>query len=307
MSKLLEKCVLCGHRCQVNRLRGQLGKCRAGIKPKMASFCVHHGEEPMISGQRGSGTIFFSNCCLKCVYCQNYDISQQGFGREVEIEELAQIMLNLQDQNVHNINLVSPTHSAPQIMEAAALARQQGLKLPFVYNTGGYDTLELLRELDGKIEIYMPDLKYFNEEKAFKYSGVRNYVETAKVAISEMYRQVGKIKFNPEGVAVSGVLVRHLVLPNNLAESERALDYLASLLPAGRQGSKDIWVSLMAQYNPQYRATEFPELSRRLQPAEYQKVVEHARKIGLHNLYIQGLDSSEVYLPDFKKENPFTF
>lgn len=241
----------------------------------------------MISGKRGSGTIFFTNCCLKCVYCQNYDISQLGMGDEVSGERLAEMMLELQGRGVHNINLVSPTHYAPQIMEALMLARQQGLKLPIVYNTGGFDSIELLKELDGQIEIYMPDFKYFDDEKAFKYSGAGNYAEVAREGIAEMYRQVG-----------NSILVRHLVLPNNLADSEKVLDFLASL-------SKDIWVSIMAQYNPQFRAGEFPELSRRLRSDEYRRVVDHAGKIGLHNCYVQDLISSETYLPDFSKENPF--
>lgn len=298
--ELLRSCTLCGHRCKVNRLEGQLGKCRSGVKPMVSSYCAHYGEEPMISGKRGSGTIFFTNCCLKCVYCQNYEISQLAYGREVEIEELTEMMLNLQDQGCHNINLVSPTHYAPQILEALTLARGRGLQIPVVYNTGGFDSIELLRELNGKVEIYMPDFKYFDNEKAFKYSGAKNYVETAIEGITEMYRQVGNVQFNKEGVAIKGLLVRHLVLPNNLADSEKVMDFLASL-------SKDIWVSIMAQYHPQYRAKDFPELSRRLRPDEYRRVVKHAREIGLHNYYVQDLLSSETYLPDFKKDNPFSF
>lgn len=252
----------------------------------------------MISGQRGSGTIFFTNCCLKCAYCQNYDISQLGKGEEVSGERVAEMMLELQAKGVHNINLVSPTHYAPQIMEALASARKQGLKLPIVYNTGGFDSIELLKELAGKIEVYMPDFKYFDNEKALKYSGAGNYVEVVKEGIAEMHRQAGNIEFNKDGVAVKGLLVRHLVLPDNLADSEKVLDYLASL-------SKDIWVSIMAQYNPQFRAKEFPKLSRKLRAEEYQKVVDHAEELGLHNLYVQELGSSEVYLPDFKNKNPF--
>ena len=199
----------------------------------VASYCVHHGEEPMISGARGSGTIFFSHCCLKCVYCQNYKISQKAEKAErdeKDEQELTGIMLELQDSGVHNINLVSPTHYGVQILEALKSAREQGLKLPIVYNTGGYDSIELIKEFKGLIDIFMPDLKYFDDEKAFKYSGVRNYVETAKAGIAEMFRQ-------------SDLLVRHLVLPNNLSDSFKVLDYLAAL-------SKDLWVSLMAQYSP---------------------------------------------------------
>ncbi|MBN3033466.1 MAG: radical SAM protein [Candidatus Saganbacteria bacterium] len=315
-SKLLGNCRLCGHRCGVNRVRGELGKCRAGLAPEVASYCVHHGEEPAISGSRGSGTIFFAHCSLRCVFCQNYEISQMagsdrekqglaGMGREKYLllpahpchspsllekqTELAEIMLELQDRGVHNINLVSPTHYGPQIVEALEIAREEGLKLPVVYNSGGYDSLELLKELAGKIDIYLPDLKYFSDDSALKYSGAKNYVETVKAAVAEMFRQVGPGK----------LIVRHLVLPNGLAHSFDALDYLASL-------SKDIWVSLMAQYSPQHRAGEFPELNRKLSPAEYQRVVAHAGKLGLHNLYVQELSSSEVYLPDFQRAEPFS-
>lgn len=252
----------------------------------------------MISGKRGSGTIFFSNCCLHCAFCQNYEISQLALGNEIEIEELARVMNKLEGQGAHNLNLVSPTHFAPQIISALDLARKKGMNLPVVYNTGGYDSIELLQELEGKIEIYMPDLKYGEDAKALKYSGAKNYPAVARAGIAEMFRQVGNIQFNREGVAVSGLLVRHLVLPNNLADSQKVLDYLASI-------SKDLWVSIMAQYSPQHRAAEFPELSRRVSEEEYQEVLDYAQKIGLRNLYIQDLGSSETFLPDFKKENPF--
>lgn len=260
----------------------------------------------MISGRRGSGTIFFANCCLKCAYCQNYEISQLDKGKELgtprflsgQAEELGKMMLELQARSAHNINLVSPTHYAPQIMAALDLARGEGLTLPVVYNTGGYDSIDLLKELDGKIDVYLPDLKYFDETKAFKYSGAGNYVETARAGIDEMFRQVGNIQFNEEGVAVKGLLVRHLVLPNDLSDSEKALGFLASL-------SKDIWISIMAQYSPQFRASEFPELARKLKPEEYQKIISRAEKLGLHNLYVQDLLSSETYLPDFKSDTPF--
>jgi putative pyruvate formate lyase activating enzyme len=303
-SKLLANCCLCGHRCGVNRLKGERGVCRAGALAEAASYCVHRGEEPVISGDKGSGTIFFAHCSLRCVFCQNYEISQgggQGRAREgKEGRELAGIMLELQGKGVHNINLVSPTHYGPQIIEALALARQQGLRLPVVYNTGGYDSLELLKELAGKIDIYLPDLKYFNNENALKYSGAGNYVETARAGIEEMFRQVGNLKGGEgQGMRGKGILVRHLVLPDNLSNSFEVLEFLASL-------SKDIWVSIMSQYSPQHRAGEFPELNRKLSPAEYQRVIDHAEKLGLHNLYIQELESSEVYLPDFGRDDPFT-
>ncbi len=282
-SKLLENCRLCGHRCGVNRLKGQRGKCRAGLVPEVASFCVHRGEEPPISGEIGSGTIFFSHCSLRCVFCQNHEISQgEGAG------ELAQMMLELQSKGVHNINLVSPTHYGPQIIEALATARDKGLKLPIVYNTGGYDSPELLKELKGKVDVYLPDLKYFSNENARKYSGADKYVETARAAVAEMFRQVGPEK----------LIVRHLVLPNGQAHSFEVLDYVASL-------SKDIWVSIMSQYSPQHHAKKFPELNRKLLPAEYQEVIDHAEELGLRNLYVQELSSSDVFLPNFQAESPF--
>lgn len=301
-SKLLENCRLCGYRCGVNRLKGEKGICRAGSLPEVASYCVHHGEEPVISGTKGSGTIFFAHCTLRCVFCQNFEISQgeyEGRGIKYEREKLAEVMLELQGQGVHNINLVSPTHYAPRIMEAWAMARAQGLKLPVVYNTGGYDSLELLKALQGKVDIYLPDFKYFDNKNALKYSGADNYVETARLGVEEMFRQVGNLEGGEgRGTGAKGILVRHLVLPENLSNSFEVLDFLASL-------SKDIWVSLMSQYSPQHRAGEFPELNRKLLPAEYQRVIAHAEKLGLHNLYVQELASSEVYLPDFKRQDPF--
>jgi putative pyruvate formate lyase activating enzyme len=310
--KLLENCCLCGHRCGVNRLKGEIGVCRAGLLPEVASYCVHHGEEPVISGEKGSGTIFFAHCSLRCVFCQNYEISQgdgqgrarEGKGRQGRAREgkggreLAEIMLELQGRGVHNINLVSPTHYGPRIIEALDLAREQGLKLPIVYNTGGYDSLELLKELAGKIDIYLPDFKYFNDANALKYSGAENYVATARAGVEEMWRQGQERGEQGQGKGEKGILVRHLVLPGNLSNSCEVLDFLASL-------SKDIWVSIMSQYSPQHRAGEFPELNRKLLPAEYQRVIDHAEGLGLHNLYVQELDSSEVYLPDFGREDPF--
>ena len=276
-----------------------MGKCQAGMKPVVASYCLHHGEEPLISGTRGSGTIFFANCCLKCVYCQNYEISQIGKGGTVNGEWAAGMMLELQAKGAHNINLVSPTHYAPQIADALALAKRQGLKLPIVYNTGGYDSLELLRELDGLIDIYLPDFKYWDNDNAIKYSRAENYPEVARQGIAEMFRQVGNLQgVGGSGTGSRGILVRHLVLPDDLANSLEILDFLAAL-------SKDIWVSVMAQYSPQHCAGQYPELNRKLPPEEYQTVLDHAAKIGLHNLYTQELASSDVYLPDFNKEDPF--
>jgi putative pyruvate formate lyase activating enzyme len=252
----------------------------------------------MISGSRGSGTVFFANCCLQCVYCQNYEISQKGKGQEAGKEELAKIMLELQDKGVHNINLVSPTHYAPQTAAAVRSAKRQGLKLPIVYNTGGYDSLELLRELDGLIDIYLPDFKYWSADHAGKYSGADNYLEVARQGITEMFRQVGNIQLGGEGVAVKGLLVRHLVLPNDLSGSSSVLSFLSSL-------SHDIWISLMAQYSPQFKAGNFIELARPLTAGEYLAAVKAAEQLGLHNVYVQELESSAEFLPDFNKSDPF--
>jgi putative pyruvate formate lyase activating enzyme len=207
-------------------------------------------------------------------------------------------MLALQEQGVHNINLVSPTHYGVQLAEAIRSAKRQGLTVPVVYNTGGYDTVELLRELAGLVDIYLPDFKYWTDEPAVKYSGAENYPEVTRQGIAEMFRQVGNIELDHEGVARKGVLVRHLVLPNNLAESEKVLAFLAAL-------SKKLWISLMAQYNPQHQAAAYPEISRPLRPAEYQAAVSAAEALGLENVYLQELASSELFLPDFKKDDPF--
>jgi putative pyruvate formate lyase activating enzyme len=293
----LKRCILCGHHCGINRFE-QLGVCQAGPVPRVAAYLVHRGEEPMISGRHGSGAIFFSHCSLDCVYCQNYEISQLARGDEKTEEELIGIMRDLQAKKVHNLNLVSPTHYAPQIFSALEKARSQGLNLPVVYNSGGYDSLELLRELEGKVEIYLPDFKYSDNQSAWQYSGAPNYVETAQQAIVEMFRQRGNIVLDNNGVAISGLLVRHLVLPGRLAEGKKIMQFLAEISP-------DIWVSIMAQYSPQFKAPEHKELARRLLPEEYQSVVDCAEDLGLHNIYTQAIESSEVYLPDFKSEEPF--
>jgi len=265
---------------------------------KVSSSCLHHGEEPIISGRTGSGTIFFSNCLLKCLYCQNYEISWGGKGEEKDIDQLVEIMLGLQEQKAHNINLVSPTHYGKPIVAALEKAKNSGLKIPVVYNTGGYDSLELLKAFEGLVDIYLPDFKYFDDAKAFKYSGAKAYVATAKAALIEMFRQVGNIQLNEAGLAQKGVLVRHLILPNNLSDGDKVLDFLATL-------SIDLWISLMSQYSPQYRAKEYPELNRKITSREYQEVIEYAENLGFHNLYAQEPESSELFLPDFQKADPF--
>ena len=296
--RLLECCCLCGHRCGVNRLEGEVGACRGPLTPVVASWTAHHGEEPVFSGTRGSGTIFFAYCNLRCVFCQNSDISQLHGGREVSERELVGIMMGLQEKGCHNINLVSPTHFMPQIMEALVTALASGLDIPLLYNTNGYDSPELLKALDGIVDIYMPDLKYLDESSARRYSQAPRYVEAAKKAIREMFRQVGDLELDEEGVAVRGLLVRHLVLPGDIARSGEVLRFLALV-------SKKMWVGIMSQYSPQYRAGEFPELTRRLTPEEYYEVVRTAEELGLENALIQHMSSTAVYLPDFRKRDPF--
>jgi putative pyruvate formate lyase activating enzyme len=265
---------------------------------KIASATLHFGEEPFISGAKGSGTIFFFGCLLHCVYCQNYQISQGLIGNNVTSDQLAQIMLSLQEQGAHNINLVSPTHYASSIIEALKIAKAQGLVLPIVYNTGGYDTLPVLEKLEGLVDVYLPDLKYSDNMLAIKYSAAPRYVEINRAALWEMFRQVGLLEVDEAGVARKGLVVRHLVLPNSLAGSFASLDFLASI-------SKDITISLMAQYHPCYKASEYREINRRLLPAEYQEVVDYAVNLGFSHVLTQELSSSDKYLPDFKKTEPF--
>jgi putative pyruvate formate lyase activating enzyme len=281
----------------VNRLEGELGFCKSGKDIQVSSIGLHFGEEPFISGKKGSGTIFFTYCTLRCRYCQNYQIGQEGVGKTISIEDLADEMVSLQHQGAHNINLVTPTHFVPQIIEALKIAIKNGLTIPIVYNTSGYETLEALEALDGLIQIYLPDIKYSENEMAIRYSSAHRYVETNRAAVFEMFRQVGNLEIK-NGVAKKGLLVRHLVLPNKIAGSFASFDFIASL-------SREIWLSLMAQYHPCSLAKDDPLLNRKLKTEEYQEVIDYAHKLGLRNLLTQELDSSEIYLPDFNQEKPF--
>ncbi|MFH1258277.1 MAG: radical SAM protein [Elusimicrobiota bacterium] len=283
LESLLRNCLLCPRRCQVNRLKDQLGICRTGKEIKVSSHNLHFGEEPPISGARGSGAIFFAYCSLRCVFCQNYPISQFGHGNPVTIEELGSMMLSLQQQGAQNINLVTPTHLLWQIVQALYWASRRGLALPIVYNSGGYESVETLALLEGLIDIYLPDAKYSAEEQAIKYSSAPNYWEVNKPALKEMYRQVGNLTINEEGAALRGLLVRHLVLPEGISGSEKVLKFLAEEI------SPDLSVSLMAQYHPAHQANSYPELSRRLSAGEYQKVLDLADSLGLKNGWRQEL------------------
>ena len=273
--KLLENCKVCPRNCSVDRTKNELGFCKTGRNVYVASYFPHKGEEFPIRGYSGSGTIFFSYCNLGCVYCQNYDISQLGEGYLLTPEDIADIMVELQERGCHNINWVTPSHIVPQLIEATYLAAKKGLKIPIVYNTSSYDSLESLRLLDGIVDIYLADLKYLKEEYGRKYSKVKNYPEVAKNAIKEMYRQVGDLKVDKNGIAYRGLLVRHLVLPNNISTTEEVLNFLKSVSP-------NIHVNIMPQYFPTYRAYEYPELSRSIYINEYEKALKYAEKLGLN-------------------------
>ncbi|MDW7651671.1 MAG: radical SAM protein [Bacillota bacterium] len=253
----LGNCLLCPQACGVNRAAGKAGFCRAGKKARLSGYGPHFGEEAPLVGQGGSGTIFFSYCNLRCVFCQNYDTSHLGHGEDVEALELADIMISLQDVGCENINFVTPTHYVPQILEALPAAVQKGLRVPLVYNCGTYECLDTLRLLDGVIDIYLPDTKYSDPAHGKTYSGVENYPDSMFASLKEMYRQVGSLQVGPDGVAVRGLMIRHLILPGGLAGTRNVLHFIAAEL------SKDTYVNLMGQYYPAYRAQEYPELARR--------------------------------------------
>ena len=271
----LESCQICPRHCRVNRLKGERGFCRVGRLSRVASYTPHFGEEAPLVGRGGSGTIFFAGCNLSCVFCQDYDISQMDQGQDVPAEVLARMMLRLQDSGCHNINFVTPTHVVPQILEALVLAREEGLNVPLVYNSGGYDSAETLRLLDGIFDIYMPDMKYGSDELAIKYSHAPKYTEYAKSAIREMHRQVGDLVMDEDGIAVRGLLVRHLVLPEGSAGTAEVARFLSQEI------SKNTYLNIMAQYHPEYNACSFPELDRSITLQEYSEAVRLAAAAGL--------------------------
>ncbi len=272
---LLASCQICPRRCQVDRLNDERGYCRTGRWARVASYAPHYGEEPPLVGHSGSGTIFFSGCNLSCVFCQNWDISQEDQGHEVKAEELAKMMLALQDGGCHNINLVTPTHVVPQILEALVLAREEGLSVPLVYNSGGYDSAEALRLLDGIIDIYMPDAKYGQDGPALKYSAAPGYTTVNKAALKEMHRQVGDLQLDEEGIALQGLLVRHLVLPADAAGTEEVVRFISQEI------SVHTYLNVMAQYHPEYQACRYPELSRAITAREYAQALGLAQRAGL--------------------------
>jgi putative pyruvate formate lyase activating enzyme len=279
----LTACDLCPHACGIDRTTGETGLCGATDQLLVASCNLHHGEEPPLSGDRGSGTIFFSGCSLSCLYCQNYPISQQLVGSPMSIDDLAEAMLSLQERGAHNINLVTPDHFVGHIVKAIGLAVRQGLTLPIICNSSGYQKLETLQLLDGIIDIYLVDMRYADDEIARNCSQAERYKEVNQAAVREMFRQVGNLVFAADGTAVSGVLVRHLVLPGGKSGSEEVFRFLAD------EVSPDIYVSVMSQYFPAYRAVNHPELGRKITRAEFDKAVELFYTAGLSNGYIQDM------------------
>jgi len=271
---ILKNCTLCARGCKVDRTVGERGFCRSGMELSVSSFFPHFGEEPPLRGSRGSGTVFLAGCNLRCVYCQNWELSHLDAGDRMTEEELARAILHLQHLGCHNINFVTPTHFAPQLTRAVKLAAERGLRIPIVWNCGGYESVEVLKLLEGIVDIYMPDIKYGDEVSAKRYSAAPNYFDVAKAAVEEMHRQVGELQIE-DGVAVRGLLIRHLVLPNRLASSREVLEFIAAL-------SRDHYVNIMDQYHPCYKAFDYPELSRRITQEEYEEVVELARGLGLH-------------------------
>ena len=290
----LKQCKICPHNCNVNRLNGKIGRCKCADKIKIALASVHNYEEPCISGINGSGTIFFSNCNMNCIYCQNYEISQLGKGKEISIKELADIFINQQEKGVNNINLVTPTMYAFQIIEVIKLAKKNGLIIPIIYNTNGYEKIETLKALQGYIDVYLPDLKYYSNKLSIKYSKVNNYFSVATEAIKEMYRQVGTPKFNEDGIMQRGIIIRHLVLPNHIQNSKNILKWIKENMP------QDVYVSIMAQYFPTYKAKEDELLNRKLTKKEYKEIEKFLYTLDLKNGYIQELgEHEEEYVPDF--------
>lgn len=286
------KCELCPRKCGADRTKG-VGFCGEGAELRAAKAYLHKWEEPCLSGETGAGTVFFSGCSLKCVFCQNYKISSENEGAFITVERLGEIFLELQEQGANNIDLVSPTHFVPQIISALDLVKGK-LNIPIVYNTGGYERVETLKMLDGYVDIYLPDFKYYDNDIARKYSGAGDYFDAACAAIDEMYRQVGAAAFDENGMMKKGVIIRHLTLPNHRHDSIAVLENIAS-----RWGTEDILLSLMSQYTPFYRSSEFPEISRRISTFEYNSVLKRAEELGFKGFMQERSSAKEEYTPDF--------
>ncbi len=294
MIDLLNNCRLCPRNCGVDRLSGNLGFCGGGIDVKVARSALHFWEEPCISGTKGSGTVFFSGCTLKCIFCQNHKISRAQMGEEISNERLAELFLEQQENGALNINLVTPTHYAVQIIEALDIAKSRGLKIPIVYNTSGYEKYETIKALDGYIDIYLPDFKYFSDKYAISYSNAPKYFEYASKSLEEMVRQTGSVKFDSNGIALTGTIVRHLMLPGLLFDSKKVLDYLY------RTFSDDIYISIMNQYTP-IKAANLPvNLQKKVSWEYYNCLLDYAVNIGIKNAYVQDKETAdESFIPEF--------
>lgn len=295
VENLLKCCTLCPRNCKANRTAGETGFCGSSDKIKIAGYSLHMWEEPCISASSGSGTVFFSHCTMKCVFCQNYRVSTENQGYYISENELCNIFLELQERGANNINLVTPTHYVPQIISALDKAKNQGLTLPIIYNSSGYETVRTIKMLEGYIDVYLPDMKYFDDKYAVKYSGASNYFKYASSALKIMYEQTGPCKFDSRGIIKSGVIVRHLMLPGLLFDTKKILDYLFS------EYGNNIYISIMSQYTPlKTLPPEFPELNRKLKPRMYAAMLDYAADIGIENAYIQEGDAAdESFIPDF--------
>lgn len=292
---MLEQCKLCPHNCKVNRLNGEIGRCKCTDKIKVALVSLHKFEEPCISGKKGSGTVFFSNCNLNCIFCQNYEISHLGKGREITVQELADIFIKQQENGAHNINLVTPTMYVVQIIEAIKIAKANGLKLPIIYNTNSYENVETIKMLEGYIDVYLPDLKYYSNELSNKYSKANNYFENATLAIKEMYKQVGMPEFDENGMIKKGMIIRHLVLPNYLQNTKHILKWVKDTF------GEDVYVSIMAQYFPCYKAVDDDKINRKLTKKEYEIIENYVYMLNFKNGYMQDLEENEQqYVPDWE-------
>lgn len=290
------QCNICPRRCGADRENGSLGFCGASNKIRIARAALHFWEEPCLSGKNGAGTVFFSHCNMKCVYCQNYRISTRGAGHEVSIGELAEIFLDLQSRGANNIDLVTPTHYALDIAEAVKKAKDSGLHIPVLYNCGGYESVETLKRLEGLIDIYMPDMKYYRDKYAVKYSSAPRYFETACAALEEMYRQTGAVVLDKNGIMQSGVIVRHMMLPGLMLDTKKIMDYLFDTY------GNNIYISLMSQYTPLKNVERFPELNRKIDMKKYNSIVDYCMNRGMENVFIQeGSAAKESFIPCFEE------
>lgn len=291
--RLLEKCNLCPHKCNVNRIHGEIGRCKMTADVKFAMANLHYYEEPCISGKNGSGTVFFTGCNMSCKFCQNYKISQELKGKSISIDELANEFINLQNMNANNINLVTGVIYIPQIIEAITIAKNKGLKIPIIYNSSGYENVEIIKLLDGYIDVYLPDLKYYYNDLAIRLSGINNYFYNATQTIKEMYKQVGTPIFDENGIIKKGLIIRHLVLPNHMMNSKMILKWISKNI------NKDVLVSVMAQYFPTYKALEIDDINRKLNIEEYNIIKKYVEEFNIKGYFQDLEDNEEQYVPSF--------